>query len=602
MKINARVTLLLSCAIAGVFAFWGGWTRRWMSDDGLIVLRTVRNLLAGNGPVFNAGERVEANTSTLWQYLITAFAMVSDARLETIAMWLALLCTVVAAVLATYAAGRFWRTAPVVPLGILVYFALPPARDFATSGLEWGLSLLWLAAWWALLVQWAGGTARRAAPVVGYWLAFWCGLSWLVRPELALYGGLTGLVLLVYSPRKTLGILAAALPVPAAYQIFRMGYYGLLTPHTAVAKSASGSEWAEGAKYAWDFIGPYALYLPLLLVIAVLLISLRRFLVTGRRAAIVALVVGCALIHILYVLRVGGDFMHGRMWLLPLFALLLPVMAAPLTRLNVVVALVVAVWASIIVVRAHPLDEDIHSRTAKELGIVDEREFWTMAVNREPDNPPRYAEDFLGSKLMTNYTDAVIEARDAHAAQIAPGLISRDPELYSWYPRPRVPDADSNLQAYQLSLYLINLGMTSMNAPLDVRVLDTVGLATPLAARMPRDPEGRVGHDKQLAAEWQVADTAVDLSKVPEWIDQEEARQARAALRSPEIAELLATSREPMSRERFWKNIKYSLGNGRTLQLSDDPSTYLSYLTDDEQARLSQGEDLGIHSGTRVVW
>ena len=203
---------------------------------------------------------------------------------------------------------------------------------------------------------------------------------------------------------------------------------------------------------------------------------------------------------------------------------------------------------------------------------------------------------------MTNYTDAVIEARDAHAAQIAPGLISRDPELYSWYPRPRVPDADSNLQAYQLSLYLINLGMTSMNAPLDVRVLDTVGLATPLAARMPRDPEGRVGHDKQLAAEWQVADTAVDLSKLPEWIDQEEARQARAALRSPEIAELLATSREPMSRERFWKNIKYSLGNGRTLQLSDDPSTSLSYLTDDEQARLSQGEDLGIHSGTRVVW
>ena len=37
-----------------------------MSDDGLIVLRTVRNLLAGNGPVFNAGERVEANTSTAW--------------------------------------------------------------------------------------------------------------------------------------------------------------------------------------------------------------------------------------------------------------------------------------------------------------------------------------------------------------------------------------------------------------------------------------------------------------------------------------------------------------------------------------------------------
>ena len=56
--------------LLAVLAFIGGWRRRWMSDDGLIVLRTVRNLLAGNGPVFNAGERVEANTSTLWQYLI----------------------------------------------------------------------------------------------------------------------------------------------------------------------------------------------------------------------------------------------------------------------------------------------------------------------------------------------------------------------------------------------------------------------------------------------------------------------------------------------------------------------------------------------------
>ena len=55
-----------SAVIVGILAFIVGFQRRWISDDGLIVLRTVRNLLAGNGPVFNAGERVEANTSTLW--------------------------------------------------------------------------------------------------------------------------------------------------------------------------------------------------------------------------------------------------------------------------------------------------------------------------------------------------------------------------------------------------------------------------------------------------------------------------------------------------------------------------------------------------------
>ena len=61
-----RVSLWISVAVVAVLFGWGSWQRRWIADDGLIVLRTVRNLLAGTGPVFNQGERVEANTSTAW--------------------------------------------------------------------------------------------------------------------------------------------------------------------------------------------------------------------------------------------------------------------------------------------------------------------------------------------------------------------------------------------------------------------------------------------------------------------------------------------------------------------------------------------------------
>ena len=75
---------VISAVVVAALGFYGGWQRRWMSDDGLIVLRTVRNLLAGNGPVFNAGERVETNTSTLWQYIIYIGALISGSRLETI--------------------------------------------------------------------------------------------------------------------------------------------------------------------------------------------------------------------------------------------------------------------------------------------------------------------------------------------------------------------------------------------------------------------------------------------------------------------------------------------------------------------------------------
>ncbi|STC69016.1 hypothetical protein [Corynebacterium pilosum] len=592
MTKNARISMIVSAIVAGVFAFYGGWTRRWIADDGLIVLRTVRNLLEGNGPVFNVGERVEANTSTLWQYLITAVASVTPAKLEDIAMWLALGLTTIAAVVAVAATSRFWGGI-VAPLGVLIYFALPPARDFATSGLEWGLSLAWIATWWALLVHWSTpGTHRYKLPV-GYWLAFWCGLSWLVRPELALYGGVTGIVLLFAAEtwKQRAGILAAALPVPAAYQLFRMGYYGLITPHTAVAKSASDSNWSAGFRYAWDLLVPYALYLPLIAVIVLLVWLGRR--VYDRQRIVLVLVAGVAIVHIMYVLKVGGDFMHGRMWLLPLFALLLPAMVVPLNRITGALGLAVVVWATAVVVRGHqPIDD------TGRMGIVDEREFWTTMTKTEPGKGPRYAEDYLAVSWMSaDWEKKQKQAEKENAGQLIHIIVQSKPRVHSWMTLPRT-DAETDLQAHPTTLYMINLGMTSMNSDLDVRVLDTVGLATPLAARMPRDPNGRIGHDKHLPVEWQVADTATDLDKLPDWIDEEEARQARAALRTPEIAELLASSREPMSWERFWKNVKYSVTGGRTLELDDDPEKYLDAET---LEKIENGEDPGLE-GPQISW
>ena len=38
----------------------------WISDDGLISLRTVLNVTHGNGLTFNVGERVQTFTHPLW--------------------------------------------------------------------------------------------------------------------------------------------------------------------------------------------------------------------------------------------------------------------------------------------------------------------------------------------------------------------------------------------------------------------------------------------------------------------------------------------------------------------------------------------------------
>ena len=608
---TTTVSAVSSALILATIAAVGGWMRRWISDDGLIVLRTVRNLLAGNGPVFNAGERVETNTSTLWQYLIYVVGLVSDARLETIALWLGLILTTAALLIAALATAGFYRGRPgliLLPVGGLVYLAIPAARDFATSGLEWGLSIFWLAVQWALLVAWVRPADRgaRHGRAAADWapsaLAFWSGLSWLVRPELALYGALTGILLLVAARtwRVGLGILAAALPVPAAYQIFRMGYYGVLTPHTAVAKSATGAEWGAGWDYVLDLATPYNLFLAMALVVVVAAALLWRAAAApalqapaaGRlrartRTAAAAVLFGAGALHLLYVIRVGGDFMHGRMLLLPLFAILLPITVAPLVDLAarrwvidgvlLLAGIGIVVWA--LVVMANGTNRiDMHTYETGELNIVDEREFWTNATRREAGDPPRLAEDFLKAPAVGDWEDSVDEAMAEDPAQMIQIIVTRDPATYSWTGAERM-SVDSDLGDIPTTVYLLNLGMTGMNSPLDLRVLDTVGLSSPLAARQPREEGGRIGHDKWLPLVWQAADTDADLGRLPSWIDPKEAMLARAALRSPEISELLATSREPMSRERFLANIAYSLGEGRSLEISRDPRDHLDEAT-----------------------
>ena len=171
--VTARVSLWAGVVVVVALFGWGAWERRWIADDGLIVLRTVRNLLAGNGPVFNTGERVEANTSTIWTYLIYLGGWIGGpVRLEYVALVVALVLSVAGVAMAMLGAGRLYapglrgRRALLLPAGALVYIAVPPARDFATSGLENSLVLAYLGLLWWMMVCWsqASRLSRPAHP------------------------------------------------------------------------------------------------------------------------------------------------------------------------------------------------------------------------------------------------------------------------------------------------------------------------------------------------------------------------------------------------------------------------------------------------------
>ncbi len=421
--ITVRASLWTSVVVVAALFGWGAWQRRWIADDGLIVLRTVRNLLAGNGPVFNAGERVEANTSVVWTYLVYGVsALTRPLQLEYVALGLALGLSLLGLAMLMLGTGRLFapsllgRRAIMLPAGALAYIAVPPARDFATSGLESGLVTAYLGLLWWMLVCWS--QARRARPQ-GRWfsiaLAVVAGCSVLVRPELALIGGGALIMMLIAerTGRRRLEIVVAGGLLPVGYQIFRMGYYGLLFPGTALAKDAGGDKWSQGLVYLSNFNEPYALWIPLLLLTGlglVLWVSARRHkgqkatVATSsgggplartlqRPAAVVIFIVISGLLQALYWIRQGGDFMHGRVLLVPLLCLLAPVAVVPVvfpdgTRLTReagywLAGAVSALWMSVAgwalwAANSPGLGDDATHVTYT--GIVDERRFYAQAT------------------------------------------------------------------------------------------------------------------------------------------------------------------------------------------------------------------------------
>ncbi|MGC5257922.1 flagellar motor control protein ZomB [Gordonia sp. DT218] len=617
------ISFVIGAVTTATFFAIGAWQRRWIADDGLIVLRTLRNLFAGNGPVFNAGERVEANTSTAWTYLLWFWAWITDGQLEYVALWVALVLSVAAIPIAMYGTARLFRTrlgglggdgwTLLLPLGAIVYIALPPARDFATSGLENGLCIFWVAVLWCQLVAWSrrhgSGVSwpGRAATIT---LAFTAGLAPLIRPELTVVGGLA-LLLVLLAPsswKMRIGMVVAAGVLPVGYQIFRMGYYALLVPNPAVAKDASGSKWHQGFIYVGNLFGPYVLVLPVILAVVagIVIVVGNRMRVTddgpaddgpsdddapapatnprARLArwsaslqsptAVVVMILVAGLISGVYWIRQGGDFMHGRVLLVPLFTLMLPLMVIPVTipghvraafrrtpasadrtrrtRVQLVGSVVMAaIWVTTLVwaIDSH---ENVLPNAGIDIGrsgIVDERRFYTTNMGNQN---PVTAEDYLDYPRMR----AMVEWIDKYHSQ--GGVILPSFNYDEWYIA-KLP-GDIAPKKRKLSVYFLNLGMTSMNAPLDVRVIDQMGLAYPLAAHTERLEDGRIGHDKVLPSEWVVAEAHAFPRKpvLPGYLDEDVVRQAEVALTCPETKDRFESYEGPWTFERFKSNLKES--------------------------------------------
>lgn len=541
------VAVLAAAIVPALVLAVAGWQRRWTTDDAFINYRIVDQLVAGHGPVYNVGERVEAYTSPGWLAALTVGEVLLPLRLEHVAIALSLPLAALGVVWMSLASRRLLAAAAPagavwVPAGTLVLVALPALWDFSTAGLETSLTL----AWTGLLALGLSRAVEHPEDTPA-WALVTAGAAPLVRPDAAIEGGLVLLFVVVGSWRasgwRRAGrqvLVAAALPV--AYQVFRMAFFAALVPNTALAKQATAPHLEEGWAYVVDLVGTYQLWIPLVALVAAAVVLARRL--TRRGQLAVALLPAAGILHVAYVVVAGGDYAHARLLLPPLFALVAPVAMVPVTKRLAVLAPVgvVALWAVVAAGWMRPGEAVLVNRSI----IADGRS--AIVGHLGMDNPVTAEEQGWGRG-------------GDRAAEITSGTV-----VVARTVIPALPPADLRTPATVQH----GIGVTGYSVDLDVFVVDRLGLADPLTARFIVEEAGFIGHEKPIPKAWlasrlstervEQADLADDGFATPlfessagSWDDDVAA--ARAAWDCPPLRDLRDATREPFTVGRAWDNL-----------------------------------------------
>ena len=291
----------------------GLWDSRWIQDDAYISFRYARNLVDGNGLVFNPGERVEGYTNFLWTVL-AAVPIASGAEDPIQFMhgagrffWFGSYALLLA--FGSYLAYRGVYTAPLVAAPLIAHWSY---NQWFLSGMETGMvSFLFL----LTLVVFALQDFKR--PLLAALFGCSCVLSLLARPDSAVF--LTGLAVAGLVCQRSLcfdrefwrrwvpAFLVPVVVIFVPYTVWRLMYYGDLLPNTYYAKAAYIPAYGRGWEYVMKYFEMYS-FAPFLVVPAMAALMTRDPVV--RRFLAGSFFAGVAVF--LYVIRLGGDFMEWR--------------------------------------------------------------------------------------------------------------------------------------------------------------------------------------------------------------------------------------------------------------------------------------------------
>lgn len=463
--------------------------KAWLCDDAFVTVRTADNWFRGFGPTWNPGERVQAYTHPLWLLLLSAAHLLTREFPYT-ALFLGLLLTLVTVWLFAFRAAP---KAAVACLGVAVLATSRAFTDYATSGLENPLTHL-------LVVLFAGiYLGRGPVPPSPGILGVLLGLLLLNRIDAGLLV-LPAAVALLVRPREGTSRLAW-LPglVPfALWGLFALFYYGTPFPNSAYAKLNAGVPAGELMVRGLYYLRNSLLLDPVTLVATLAGIVLPAV----RRSARAAALGAGALLYVLYVIRIGGDFMSGRFLTAPLLLSCVALVQVFPRRAALPVA------AALLLTMALPQYSPFGARTyaprwdatIDDRGVADERAFFAPGSSLlhsrglEPWPQPTTARDAAHLKQGENWKSYPF-LEILHRS----GVLSR-----AWPPAGRTSSAGV---AYRPVVVWGGVGCMGYYLGPGVHVLDYHALGDPLLARLPAaipDPVMSQSMPRLRPAKWRV--------------------------------------------------------------------------------------------------
>ena len=285
----------------------------WVGEDSYIGWRMIRNFYEGDGLVWNVGQRIYNFTFPLWLLLnLAAYAFIHNVYLNSIIISL---CLTFGAII------LFWRkrNSSQIILFTGAFLGSKAITDYVNSGLENPLTNILLAIFYLLI--WQPINRIRFQGMI-----LCLSLSFLTRPDGILLF-LPAMLYATYLYWNTLNIdisakikniilvgIVGASPA-LLWMIFALTYFGFVLPNTYYAKLEVPITQLELTKKGILYLfynlqsDPQTLILISLAIIGGIMSKSKRnlFLTAG------------IVLHLIYILKIGGDYMSGRFLVAPAF-------------------------------------------------------------------------------------------------------------------------------------------------------------------------------------------------------------------------------------------------------------------------------------------